>query len=150
MPCVVVRLPKVGEMYFPLKRTFKSQRTTGLLAPCRQVKGKRHAIHVPKRYLVSKNECDGIYYNATFIKEFVVKLPEGEHLDFNRGLFSDVPACDVDFKSFDIAPHLQIQPVKISSKRLTSLTSDLKMKILSPSLELTPWPTTQLRGILSC
>jgi Na+-transporting NADH:ubiquinone oxidoreductase subunit F len=37
---------------------------------------------------------------ATFIKEFVVKLPEGETLDFQSGGYIqiDVPKCEVNFK----------------------------------------------------
>lgn len=41
---------------------------------------------------------------ATFIKEFIVKLPEGEHLDFLSGSYIqvDVPVIDVDFKDMDV------------------------------------------------
>ena len=41
---------------------------------------------------------------ATFIKEFVVKLPEGENLDFKSGGYIqiDVPKIEVDFKDMDI------------------------------------------------
>ncbi|HZK92927.1 MAG TPA: NADH:ubiquinone reductase (Na(+)-transporting) subunit F [Prolixibacteraceae bacterium] len=41
---------------------------------------------------------------ATFIKEFIVNLPEGEILEFKSGGYIqiDVPQCEVDFKDFDI------------------------------------------------
>lgn len=41
---------------------------------------------------------------ATFIKEFIVKLPEGEHLDFLSGSYIqvDVPVIDIDFKDMDV------------------------------------------------
>jgi Na+-transporting NADH:ubiquinone oxidoreductase subunit F len=41
---------------------------------------------------------------ATFIKEFVVKLPEGENLDFKPGGYVqiDVPKIDVDFKDIQV------------------------------------------------
>jgi Na+-transporting NADH:ubiquinone oxidoreductase subunit F len=44
---------------------------------------------------------------ATFIKEFVVKLPDGETLDFESGGYIqiDVPKIEVDFKDFDITSH---------------------------------------------
>ncbi|TAE73328.1 MAG: NADH:ubiquinone reductase (Na(+)-transporting) subunit F [Bacteroidetes bacterium] len=47
------------------------------------------------------------YNVATFIKEFVVKLPEGESLHFESGGYIqiDVPACEVDFSTMDIKPH---------------------------------------------
>jgi len=41
---------------------------------------------------------------ATFIKEFIVNLPEGEILEFKSGGYIqiDVPQCEVDFKDFNI------------------------------------------------
>lgn len=55
---------------------------------------------------IKKWECEVISNRnvATFIKEFVVKLPEGETLDFRSGGYIqiDVPKCEVDFKDIDI------------------------------------------------
>lgn len=55
---------------------------------------------------IKKWECEVVSNHnvATFIKEFVVKLPEGEHLDFQSGGYIqiDVPKVEVDFKDFDI------------------------------------------------
>jgi len=47
------------------------------------------------------------YNVATFIKEFVVRLPEGENMDFEPGGYIqiDVPVIAVDYKNFDISPH---------------------------------------------
>ena len=64
-------------------------------------------IGIPKEILgIKKWECEVISNKnvATFIKEFVVRLPEGETLDFQSGGYSqiDVPKIDVDFKDFDI------------------------------------------------
>ena len=57
---------------------------------------------------VKKWECEVVSNRnvATFIKEFVVKLPEGEHLHFKSGGYIqvDVPACTVDYKTMDIDP----------------------------------------------
>lgn len=41
---------------------------------------------------------------ATFIKEFVVQMPEGEHLDFEPGGYIqiDVPPCEIGFNEFDV------------------------------------------------
>ena len=54
-------------------------------------------------------ECEVIsnYNVATFIKEFVVKVPEGETLDFQAGGYIqiDVPEIEVDFhENIDIRP----------------------------------------------
>jgi len=57
---------------------------------------------------IKKWECQVISNHsvASFIKEFVVKLPEGETLDFQAGGYVqiDVPPIECDFKGIDIAP----------------------------------------------
>jgi Na+-transporting NADH:ubiquinone oxidoreductase subunit F len=64
-------------------------------------------IHVPEEILgIKKWECEVVSNRnvATFIKEFVVKLPEGEHLHFKSGGYIqiDVPKINVDFKDIVI------------------------------------------------
>lgn len=64
-------------------------------------------IHVPEEVMgIKKWECEVISNKnvATFIKEFVVKLPEGEELNHQSGGYIqiDVPKLNVDFKDFDI------------------------------------------------
>ncbi len=59
-------------------------------------------IIVPEEVLgIKKWECEVVSNRnvATFIKEFVVKLPEGEKLHFKSGGYIqiDVPKCEVDF-----------------------------------------------------
>ncbi|HHL53214.1 MAG TPA: NADH:ubiquinone reductase (Na(+)-transporting) subunit F [Flammeovirgaceae bacterium] len=67
-------------------------------------------IKVPEEIFgIKKWECEVIsnYNVATFIKEFVVKLPEGENLDFQAGGYIqiDVPPCEVNYKTdIDISP----------------------------------------------
>ena len=52
---------------------------------------------------IKKWECEVVSNDnvATYIKELVVKLPEGEFLDFQSGCYIqiDVPPCEIDFKS---------------------------------------------------
>ncbi len=73
-----------------------------------QVKVKEDiVIKVPEEVLgIKKWECEVISNDsvATFIKEFVVKLPEGETLNFRSGGYAqiDVPKIDVEFKDMDI------------------------------------------------
>ncbi|MEF9930877.1 MAG: NADH:ubiquinone reductase (Na(+)-transporting) subunit F [Bacteroidales bacterium] len=75
-----------------------------------QVKVKEDlGIVIPEEVLgIKKWECEVISNHnvATFIKEFVVKLPEGEHLKFKSGGYIqiDIPQCDVDYKTMDIEP----------------------------------------------
>lgn len=75
-----------------------------------QVKVKENMdIHVPEEIFgIKKWECEVVsnYNVATFIKEFVVRLPDGEILDFEAGGYIqvDVPAVTCDFKDMDISP----------------------------------------------
>ncbi len=64
-------------------------------------------IHVhPEIFGIKKWECEVVSNKnvATFIKEFVVRLPEGENLDFKSGGYIqiDVPTIEVDFKDMEI------------------------------------------------
>jgi Na+-transporting NADH:ubiquinone oxidoreductase subunit F len=59
----------------------------------------------PEVFSVKKWECEVVSNDnvATFIKEFVVKLPAGETLDFESGGFIqiEVPPFECDFKDFE-------------------------------------------------
>ncbi len=64
-------------------------------------------IEIPKEVFgIKKWECEVISNKnvATFIKEFVVQLPEGEELDFQSGGYIqiDVPKINVDFRTMDV------------------------------------------------
>ena len=79
-----------------------------------QVKVKQDMkIRVPEEIFgIKKWECEVIsnYNVSTFIKEFKVKLPEGETLHFEAGGYIqiDVPAITVNFKDMDITPHPEL------------------------------------------
>ena len=67
-------------------------------------------ITIPEEIFgIKKWECEVIsnYNVATFIKEFVVRLPEGETLDFESGGYVqiDVPVIECDFSKIDITSH---------------------------------------------
>ncbi|MDR0766321.1 MAG: NADH:ubiquinone reductase (Na(+)-transporting) subunit F [Odoribacteraceae bacterium] len=64
-------------------------------------------VNLPAEILgIKKWECEVVSNRnvATFIKEFIVKLPEGEHLRFKSGGYIqvDVPRLSVDFAAMDI------------------------------------------------
>jgi Na+-transporting NADH:ubiquinone oxidoreductase subunit F len=66
-------------------------------------------IRIPEEIFgIKKWECEVIsnYNVSTFIKEFVVRLPEGESMHFEPGGYIqiDVPAITVNFKDMDITP----------------------------------------------
>lgn len=98
-----------------------------------QVKVKENLkIVVPESALsVRKWECEVISNHnvATFIKEFVVKLPEGEHLHFRSGGYIqvDVPAVTVDYKNIDVDEQYREDWEKMG-------VFDLKMVNTTPTL----------------
>jgi Na+-transporting NADH:ubiquinone oxidoreductase subunit F len=64
-------------------------------------------IGIPKEIFgIKKWECEVVSNKnvATFIKEFIVKLPEGESMDFRSGGYIqiDVPKCEVNFNDIEI------------------------------------------------
>jgi len=71
-------------------------------------------IRVPEHVLGVKTwECEVISNRnvATYIKEFVVKLPEGETLHFKSGGYIqiDVPKIEVDFRDMEVQPEFQAE-----------------------------------------
>lgn len=87
-------------------------------------------IEIPKEVFgIKKWECEVISNDnvATFIKEFVVKLPEGEELDFESGGYIqiDVPKINVDFRTMDVQPEYREDWDKLKMW-------DLKMKNPEP------------------
>jgi len=64
-------------------------------------------IEIPESVLgIKKWECEVVSNSnvATFIKEFVVRLPQGEHLNFIPGSYSqiDIPKYSLKYSDFDI------------------------------------------------
>ncbi len=103
------QVPEGGGTILPTEEGFfnrKEQNDNWRLA-C-QVKVKDNLkLGVPQEVMgIKKWECEVVSNNnvATFIKEFVVKLPEGETLDFKSGGYIqiDVPKVDVEFKDMEI------------------------------------------------
>ncbi len=65
------------------------------------------SMRIPQEVMgIKKWECEVVSNDnvATFIKEFVVRLPEGEILDFKSGGYIqiDVPKIEVDFKDIEV------------------------------------------------
>jgi Na+-transporting NADH:ubiquinone oxidoreductase subunit F len=64
-------------------------------------------VQVPDEVFGAKKwECEVISNDnvATFIKELVLKLPQGEEVNFKAGGYvqMEIPPCDIDFKDFNI------------------------------------------------
>ena len=88
----------------------RAEQKEGVRLTC-QVKVKQDMhIRIPEEIFgIKKWECEVVsnYNVSTFIKEFVVRLPEGEILDFQSGGYVqiDVPVITCDFKKINIDPH---------------------------------------------
>lgn len=101
-----------------------------------QVKVKQDMkIEIPEEIFgIKKWECEVVsnYNVASFIKEFVVRLPKGEHLDFEAGGYIqiDVPATTVEFKDMDITSHPDLgrDPMDFKGEWDKFGLWDLKMK----------------------
>ncbi len=99
-------------------------------------------IKVPEEIFgIKKWECEVVsnYNVASFIKEFVVKLPPGETLHFEAGGYIqiDVPPCEVDFKNIDITAHPELvalgrDPMDFKPEWDKYKLWDLKMKNPEP------------------
>jgi len=92
-------------------------------------------VRVPEEVFgIKKWECEVVsnYNVASFIKEFVVRLPEGEHLEFEAGGYIqlDVPTVEVEFKDMDITSHPRLgrDPMDFKSEWDKFGLWDLKMK----------------------
>ena len=93
------------------------------------------SIKVPAEIFgIKKWECEVVsnYNVASFIKETVVKLPEGESLDFLAGGYIqiDVPETEVNYKEMDITSHPRLgkKPDEFQSEWDKFGLWDLKMK----------------------
>jgi Na+-transporting NADH:ubiquinone oxidoreductase subunit F len=65
-------------------------------------------IHIPEEiFSIKKFECEVVSNNnvATFIKELVLRLPKGEHMEFKAGGYIQIyiPPYELSYKSYQIA-----------------------------------------------
>ena len=84
----------------------KREAREGMRLSCQVAVKEDMKIEVPPEvFSVKKWECEVVSNDnvATFIKEFVVKLPEGETMDFESGGYIqiEVPPFECDFKDFE-------------------------------------------------
>ena len=100
-----------------------------------QVKVKEDmVIEVPEEVFGIKKFAAKVVRNwnvASFIKEFVVEIPEDMHYEAGGYIQIEVPACDVDFKDIDISAHPEEHPEDVNKFKLEwdkFKLWDLKMK----------------------
>ena len=93
----------------------KGEARDGMRLSCQVNVKQDMEVEVPAEFFsVKKWECEVVsnYNVASFIKEFVVRLPEGETLDFEAGGYIqvDVPTTTVEYKNIDITAHPDHHP----------------------------------------
>ena len=100
-----------------------------------QVKVKEDmVIEVPEEVFGIKKYAAKVVRNwnvASFIKEFVVEIPEEMHYEAGGYIQIEVPACEVDFKDIDISAHPEEHPEDVNKFKLEwdkFKLWDLKMK----------------------
>ena len=100
-----------------------------------QVKVKEDmVIEVPEEVFGIKKYAAKVVRNwnvASFIKEFVVEIPEDMHYEAGGYIQIEVPACEVDFKDIDISAHPEEHPEDVNKFKLEwdkFKLWDLKMK----------------------
>jgi Na+-transporting NADH:ubiquinone oxidoreductase subunit F len=102
-----------------------------------QVKVKQDMeIKIPESVLgVKKWECEVVSNRnvATYIKEFVVKLPEGEHLNFTSGGYIqiDVPKYDIKYADYAIEERFRSDWDKFKMWDLTCKNDEETMRAYS-------------------
>ena len=84
---------------------------------------------------VKKLECEVISNHnvATFIKEFTVKLPEGEHIEFKSGQYIqiDIPAYHLYFKDIEVEPEYRADWEKYGFFNLESVNPEATIRAYS-------------------
>lgn len=104
-----VQVKEGGGDILPSEKGFfsKKEQNAGYRLACQlKVKNDLKIDIAPEIFGIKKWECEVISTKnvASFIREFVVKLPEGETLNFKSGGYIqiDVPACTVDYKNIEV------------------------------------------------
>lgn len=102
-----------------------------------QVKVKNDiVIKIPESILgIKKWECEVVSNHnvATFIKEFVVKLPKDEHLHFVPGSYIqiDIPTYNLSYKDFDIEERFRPEWDKFNMWNLAASNTEETMRAYS-------------------
>ncbi|MFA7116786.1 MAG: NADH:ubiquinone reductase (Na(+)-transporting) subunit F [Bacteroidales bacterium] len=91
---------------------------------------------IPQSILgIKKMECEVISNRnvATFIKEFIVKLPEGEDLNFRAGGYVqiDIPKCEIDFHDITVDEEYKADWEKYGFFNLKMINKELTFRAYS-------------------
>ncbi len=100
-----------------------------------KVKGDMNIRLNPSILDIKKWECEVVSNHnvSTFIKEFVVKLPEGENLNFVSGSYIqiDIPPYELKYSEFDVEERFRADWDKFKMWDLTSKNEEETMRAYS-------------------
>ena len=119
-----------------LEHITKGEARDGMRLSCQVSVKQDMKIDVPAEvFSVRKWECEVVSNNnvATFIKELVLKLPEGEILDFESGGFIqiEVPPFECSFRDFDIEEEFHDDWNRFSVWDLRTVNTDTVVRAFS-------------------
>ncbi|MFT7170096.1 MAG: Na+-transporting NADH:ubiquinone oxidoreductase subunit F [Paracoccaceae bacterium] len=128
----IVKITEGGGDLLPTETGFitRGMAKEGCRLSC-QVKVKNDMrIQVPDSiFSVKKWECEVVSNEnvATFIKEFKVRLPKGEKIDFTSGDYIqiEIPPHDIEYKSFDVEEEYRGDWDKFDLWRFRSKTDEM-------------------------
>jgi len=146
-PCANARCSRVEEVSFLPNGLFTRREQLNQWRLGCQVKsqGGHEDRHPAGSLRIKKWECEVISkpQRRLLHQGILVKLPEGEKLDFKSGLYQiDVPVCEVDYRA-DIFVEEEYRTNGISTP------CGPEMKNPEPIFRLIPWPTNPQKAMSS-
>ena len=122
----------------------KAMAKEGVRLSCQVAVKQDMEIEVPHEVFETKKwECEVISNDnvATFIKQFTLKLPEGEEVDFKAGGYIqiEVPPHTLEYKNFDIPERFREDWDKFDIWRFKSAVKDTTIRAYS----MANWPGEQ-------
>ncbi|MCA9081481.1 MAG: NADH:ubiquinone reductase (Na(+)-transporting) subunit F, partial [Planctomycetaceae bacterium] len=122
----------------------KAMAKEGIRLSCQVAVKQDMEIEVPHEVFETKKwECEVISNDnvATFIKQFTLKLPEGEEVDFKAGGYIqiEVPPHSLEYKNFDIPERFHEDWDKFDIWRFKSTVKDETIRAYS----MANWPGEQ-------
>jgi len=126
-----VRVLEGGGEILPTERTHISRRDAarGVRLSCQTVVKQPMRLELPREIFGVKKWTCRVRSNhnvATFIKELVMELPEGEELDFRAGgyIVIEAPPYDLKFSDFEVEPQFRPDWDRYNLWRYTSRSGE--------------------------
>ena len=140
-----VQIHEGGGSILPTEETHitKREAACGDRLSCQVAVKQDMSIEVPEEVFGVKQWRCKVRSNdnvATFIKELVLELPDGENVDFRAGGYIqiEIPECDIDFKDMNI------------ETGITLISGSMSRWLKKPLCALTRWQIIQKKRASLC